>query len=126
MLLFIFDIGKPWLDATGTAKEILFVDSILIGLKSHRTVSQGCLVNQWMRRPHLQSGRGPALRPTFGPSERVAGGISGAGLSLALRHSIERDQLTRSTRNPQKRGSHERVKLVWSRGLEKSAERCGR
>ena len=31
------------------------------------------------------------------PSLRVAGGISGAEVSLALRHSIERDQLTRST-----------------------------
>ena len=46
MLLFIFDVGEPWLDTTGIAKQILFVDSILIGLDTYRPVSLGCLAVQ--------------------------------------------------------------------------------
>lgn len=32
MLLLEFDVGKPWLDTTGIAQQILFVHRVLIGL----------------------------------------------------------------------------------------------
>jgi len=32
MLLLPFDVGKPWLDTTGIAEQILFVNGILISL----------------------------------------------------------------------------------------------
>jgi hypothetical protein len=32
ILLFVFDVGKPWFDAARSPKEILFIDSVLIGL----------------------------------------------------------------------------------------------
>ena len=34
ILLFEFDVGEPWLDTGGVAKQILFVDDILVGLVS--------------------------------------------------------------------------------------------
>jgi hypothetical protein len=59
----------------------------------------------------LQSDTNLAGKSTIDPSVRVAGGISGAGVSLALRHSLERDQLTRSTRSRNETGLHEREGL---------------
>lgn len=32
MLLLELDVGKPWLDTTGIAKQILFVNCVLVGL----------------------------------------------------------------------------------------------
>lgn len=32
ILLFKFDVGKPWLDTSSVAKQILFVDNVLISL----------------------------------------------------------------------------------------------
>jgi hypothetical protein len=32
ILLFEFDVGEPWLNTSGVAKQILFVDDILVGL----------------------------------------------------------------------------------------------
>ena len=32
ILLLEFDIGKPWLDTTSVAKQILFVDNVLVSL----------------------------------------------------------------------------------------------
>lgn len=40
---------------------------------------------------HSRSGKDPVHWMPIGPSERVAGVISGAEVSLAYRHSIERD-----------------------------------
>lgn len=37
---------------------------------------------------HLRSGRSPAGTQVFDPSVRAAGVISGAKVSLALRHSV--------------------------------------
>lgn len=84
MLLLPFDIGKPWLDTAGIAKQILFVHGILISLLEEKSVQavavglNGC----------LRSGRSPAGTQMICPSVRAAGVISGAGASLALRHSV--------------------------------------
>jgi hypothetical protein len=32
ILLLEFDVGEPWLDAAGVAKQILFVNDVLVGL----------------------------------------------------------------------------------------------
>lgn len=32
ILLFEFDVGKPWLDTNSVAEQILFVDDVLISL----------------------------------------------------------------------------------------------
>lgn len=36
ILLLEFDVGEPWLDAAGVAKQILFVNDILVGLFEER------------------------------------------------------------------------------------------
>jgi hypothetical protein len=38
MLLLPFDVGKPWLDTTGIAEQILFIHGILIGLLKKASV----------------------------------------------------------------------------------------
>lgn len=84
MLLLPFDVGKPWLNTAGIAEQILFVHGILISLQGSRSarVVAGCLNGR------LRSGKSPAGTQMFGPSVRAAGVISGAGASLALRHSV--------------------------------------
>lgn len=84
MLLLPFDVGKPWLDTTGIAEQILFVHGILISLLEEASAH----VEAEDLNGRLRSGRSPAGTQTFGPSVRAAGLISGAGASLALRHSV--------------------------------------
>jgi hypothetical protein len=84
MLLLKLDIGKPWLDTTGIAQQILFIHRVLVGLSK-------CSVSIFIQRNsngHIQSDRSPAGTQMFDPSVRAAGVISGAKASLALRHSV--------------------------------------
>lgn len=86
MLLFEFDICEPWLDTTRIAEQVLFVNRILVGLLSETAVSNGFVSRRF--NGCIQSGKSPAGTQMFDPSVRAAGLISGAGESLALRHSV--------------------------------------
>lgn len=84
MLLLELNVGKPWLHTTGITQQILFINRVLISLCTRKSAqSTKPSFNQ-----HIRSGKSPAGTQMFDPSVRAAGVISGAEVSLALRHSV--------------------------------------
>lgn len=84
MLLFEFDVGKPWLDTSGITQQILLVHRVLVGLRRQLS-AYACIFEP---NGHIRSGKSPAGTQMFDPSVRAAGVISGAEVSLAYRHSV--------------------------------------